>query len=436
MHTQSTQCKGGLLPAKNPEKPVPPRCGKGARAAGMSGGKDLTRRLAHNAGFCSLAYAPAAKDRVLVTCGNDDLVKLHDLEKGRDEEGGVNEVDHFDDSLYAVAVSPDGTRIAAGGEGKVAVLFKVEDGGADYERNATKATLPIRDLCFSPDGAQLAVASDDDEIKVVHVENKEEVVALRGHEGGVKSVAFDPQGEYLASAGSDRSVRIWLLETGTEFKKLSQVYGKVPATDVEDGNPINLCQLAWSPDGRFLAVAGSKDVKIFERGSFKEVDSCAGAHEHEVSIVQFSSNGLYLLSVDITGLIVIWDFVLRESLQRYKNGSRVLAAKWDPFSNTIAAISIKGEYGLIDDVVPDSKPGPNDKRDDEDMNSEIAQEDDNGLEAAGGVQWEDEPELDARGGFAVTRRERPQPAFQPQVPCLLVRRRILPISRRILQNAT
>ena len=63
----------------------------------MSGGKDLTRRLAHNAGFCSLAYAPAAKDRVLVTCGNDDLVKLHDLEKGRDEEGGVNEVDHFDD---------------------------------------------------------------------------------------------------------------------------------------------------------------------------------------------------------------------------------------------------------------------------------------------------------------------------------------------------
>ncbi len=404
---------------------------KGEKEEGGMAGRDLTRRLAHNAGFCSLAYAPAAaKDRILVTCGNDDLVKLHDLEKGRDDEGGVNEVDHFEDSVYAVAVSPDGTRIAAGGEGKVAVLFKVEDGGADYERNATKSTLPIRDLSFSPDGARLAVASDDDEIRVVHVENKDEVVTLRGHEGGVKSVAFDPKGEYLASSGSDRSVRLWLLETGNEFKKLSQVFGKVPATDVENGNPINLCQLAWSPDGEFLAVAGSKDVKILERASLKEVDACAGAHEHEVSIVQFSSNGLYLLSVDVTGLIVVWEFQSRESLQRYKNGSRVLAAKWDPFANTIAAISIKGEYGLIDDVVPDSKPGPNDKRDDEDVNSEIAQEDGfgeirmqfgDGLEPAGGVQWEGEPMLDARGSFAVARRQPPQPPFQPQVPCLFAR---------------
>ena len=217
-------------------------------------------------------------------------------------------------------------------------------------------------------------------------------------------------------------MRLWLLETGNEFKKLSQVFGKVPATDVENGNPINLCQLAWSPDGDFLAVAGSKDVKILERASLKEVDACAGAHEHEVSIVQFSSNGLYLLSVDVTGLIVVWEFQSRESLQRYKNGSRVLAAKWDPFANTIAAISIKGEYGLIDDVVPDSKPGPNDKRDDEDVNSEIAQEDGDGLEPAGGVQWEGEPMLDARGSFAVARRQPPQSPFQPQVPCFFARR--------------
>jgi hypothetical protein len=128
------------------------------------------------------------------------------------------------------------------------------------------------------------------------------------------------------------------------------------------------------------------------------------------------------MSVDVTGLIVVWEFQSRESLQRYKNGSRVLAAKWDPFANTIAAISIKGEYGLIDDVVPDSKPGPNDKRDDEDVNSEIAQEDGDGLEPAGGVQWEGEPMLDARGSFAVARRQPPQSPFQPQVPCFFARR--------------
>ena len=85
-------------------------------------GKELTRRFAHNGGFCSLAYAPSVKDRILVTCGNDDLVKLHNLEVAPDEDGGINEIDHFDDSVLAVTVSPDGTRIAAGGVGSVAAV--------------------------------------------------------------------------------------------------------------------------------------------------------------------------------------------------------------------------------------------------------------------------------------------------------------------------
>ena len=383
-------------------------------------GKELTRRFAHNGGFCSLAYAPSVKDRILVTCGNDDLVKLHNLEVAPDEDGGINEIDHFDDSVLAVTVSPDGTRIAAGGVGSVAVLFKIEDGGADYERNATKAPLPIRDLCFSPDSNWLAVASDDEEIKVVNVENVQEIKTLKGHEGGVKSIAFDPKGEYLVSAGSDRSVRLWFLETAAEMKKLSSAYEKVPATQLQDGNPLNLCQVAWSPSGEFIAVAGSKDVKILERGSLKELDPCGGAHSDEVSMVQFSSNGLYLLTVDISGVVVVWDFKERESLNRWENKSKVLNAKWDPFSNSIALISIKGEYGLIDNVVPSDKPGPNDSTEDDDVTSEISQND----EGEGGVTWHDEPSMlagtDLDGGFGMgrsfgmMRREPPQPAFQPQ----------------------
>jgi chromosome transmission fidelity protein 4 len=375
-------------------------------------GKDLTKRFAHNNGFCSLAYAPSVKDRILVTCGNDDLVKLHNLELGPTEEGGIQEVDHFDDSVYAVAVSPDGLHIAAGGEGSVAVLFNVEDGGADYECNLTKTTLPIRDLSFSPDSSWLAVASDEDLVKVVNIKDVNEIKTFQGHEGGVKCVAFDPKGEYLASSGTDRSVRLWYLDSGLEIKKLSGAYEKVPATAVSDGNPVNLCQLAWAPNGEFLAVAGSKDVKILERGSLKQLEACAGAHEHEISIVQFSGNGQYLLSVDVENVVVVWDFNTRESLQRYQNGSKVLNAKWDPFSNSIALISAKGEYGLIDNVIPSTKPGPNDKTEDEDdAISDVAAEED---PEAGGVTWEGEGAFD--GGFReVTRRVPPQPAFQPQV---------------------
>lgn len=95
---------------------------------------------------------------------------MHDLDRYEEEGHGVEDVDHFGQAVSAVAVSPDGTRFAAGGDDRLVALFTMEDN--EFERNVTRFPLPVRDLKFDNDGQYLAVASDDAEIKLVNVNPK------------------------------------------------------------------------------------------------------------------------------------------------------------------------------------------------------------------------------------------------------------------------
>ena len=93
------------------------------------------------------------------------------------------------------------------------------------------------------------------ELRIWEVASGRQVHMLRGHKGLVAQLAFSPDGKRLASAGSDQTVRLW--DTGT---------GKVVNTFPFDSSQINA--LAFSPDGKLLAAGGgsgrnSKEVRVW-----------------------------------------------------------------------------------------------------------------------------------------------------------------------------
>jgi tetratricopeptide (TPR) repeat protein len=69
---------------------------------------------------------------------------------------------------------------------------------------------PVWAVAYSPDGTRLASAGADGAVRIWDLTTGQDALALRGHTGGpVWAVAYSPDGTRLASAGIDGVVRIW-----------------------------------------------------------------------------------------------------------------------------------------------------------------------------------------------------------------------------------
>lgn len=107
----------------------------------------------------------------------------------------------------AIAVSPDGSRIATGHAGGWIRLWQTGT-GAELARTVAHDTT-VYCLDFSPDGTRLVSGGLEFAVKLWDVATLEQVLELRGHRNSVRGVAFNPDGTQIASCSSDGTVRLW-----------------------------------------------------------------------------------------------------------------------------------------------------------------------------------------------------------------------------------
>lgn len=292
----------------------------------------------------SIAFSPDGK--LLASCGGDTTVRIWAVPTGRQ----IHRLKGHTKSVRSVAFSPDGRTVASAGEDGVILLWDLRSGKQFLASRKLWANI----LCvrFSPDGATIAVATEYDGVYFWRPSAGAEMRKLKIDGLHPRAIAFSPDGNHLAVVGSPsgatpfillfevpglRRVAQWnsavfsellAVDFSPDGTKLAAAFGgrlfglwdvaaqEQIATPVLKGPRHNIRCIAFSPDGRTVAVPVPADKKLVLYELAARKNKCE-MRTGDISSLAFSPDGTILATAGNT--VRLWST---------RDGTELLPREW------------------------------------------------------------------------------------------------------------
>ncbi|HEU5384064.1 MAG TPA: hypothetical protein VFV38_52385 [Ktedonobacteraceae bacterium] len=251
--------------------------------------------------------------------------------------------------VTAVAWSPDGQWIASGGCDNHVFVWHARTG--EILTTYTKHTAWIGNgLAWSPDGRYLASASWDKSVHIWEAKTGKTCLRYQKHGGVVTSVAWSPDGTQVVSGGGypECAIHVWNASTG----HLNVIY-KAHMQDTEGTRPLlkevlttdetwargpdSVRSLAWSPDSRWIASVGLRNVFRVWNAQTGE-DLIARAQNRTNGPLTWSSDSSLLATGSQNG-VDVWNIEQKSVMLNYAPAKRdaVMALAWSPDMRALVA---------------------------------------------------------------------------------------------------
>ncbi|HAM70382.1 MAG TPA: hypothetical protein DCM86_01920 [Verrucomicrobiales bacterium] len=193
------------------------------------------------------------------------------------------------DSVLGADVSPDQSRVALGGPGRLLKIYSTSTG--ELEQKIKKHTDWVTAVAFSPNGQLLASADRNGAVHVWDPENGQEIFALAGHPASVHALSWRGDSKVLASAGEDGTVKTWELEGGKLVKSWV----------AHEGGTLGV---AFSHEGLIATCGRNGKVRTWDADGGKKKTMELG-NELPLSVA-FSHDGVRVLAGMFSGKVFVW----------------------------------------------------------------------------------------------------------------------------------
>ena len=206
--------------------------------------------------------------------------------------------------VLAVVTTADGTALLSVAADGTLARTAVEPGAKAVISKVDLGTTPVRAAAFSTDGSRLVVGGERGELRVIDTATGA-ATSRSGHRTELQDIAVQPGTSIVASASAEADLRLWDAASGREVKRIdcglslfalafnprdgALASGGVarrltfydPRTFKTTGElvleaPNMISALAWSPDGRRLAIA-HVDSDSLGKGGIRIVDAATRA---------------------------------------------------------------------------------------------------------------------------------------------------------------
>jgi WD40 repeat protein/DNA-binding SARP family transcriptional activator len=194
----------------------------------------------------------------------------------------------------AIAVSPDGMRIASAGS--TGIVWNAKTGRRVLSLARTASA--INAIAYSPNGSLLVTSEDDGDATVWSAATGRRLFDLPDRVGGYVGIAVSPNERTLATADGLGRVRLWSLRT----RRLVRT--------IDAGEPS--CDVAWNDDGTLVGaaqcgafnLAPTSFVRVWNARNGRLVYRTGRPYAN--GQLQFAPNGSSLVAPTLTGTAAIW----------------------------------------------------------------------------------------------------------------------------------
>lgn len=217
------------------------------RVWAVASGRETVSAKLTNA-VLGVAWHPSG--RTVAAFADEPAVHLLDAKTGR----SLAQLTTGEANVFRVALSPDGTRLAAAGrDGTVWVWRTVGDemlakplvGGAKVHAGL------ITSLAFSPDGTRLLTAGKDGVARLTDAQTGRPTGDPMAHTDAIEDARFDRAGRRIVTASHDGTARVWDAASGRPLAPPLRPSGGVQ-------------QALFSPDGRFVLTRNPDAVQVWD----------------------------------------------------------------------------------------------------------------------------------------------------------------------------